>query len=364
MSYGHTVMQIRGSSILLYDEQVRMYSGGGKSIRRMENMRQQAKKAYSGAMTQGSRKRLAKAITIMCQATKPRWITNSVSNKMNYHRFAFITLTVSSPHNITARKAYDDLLSHFLDWMTRTVGAKNPAAKTYVWKAELQKRGQIHYHITTPAFIHMHAIRDKWNDLQRRAGLLDEYAAKHLHYNAPSTDIKETRSVRRADKYLIKELAKSVDAIEVEVREKVLQMVERGELDASRIDEKIEKLRTEKLSTVGKIWGCSGDLAGVGYFTLSETLRHGRMIDQWIREGKARKVSDDFFAVVILEDDVEPPDLLDPGEKAAFNDYLKYVMKREDPKQEAETIPAECLQMELLEVEQEYTWNQLILNLN
>jgi hypothetical protein len=323
-------------------------------------MRKQSKTAYSGGMTMGTRKRLAKAVTIMTQAIKPSWRHNPVSGRMQFHRFSFITLTVSSPENITARQGYDLLLSHFLDWMTRTAAKDDPTAKTYIWKAELQIRGQLHYHITTPAWIHYKDIRAKWNDLQRRAGLLDDYAKKHGHFDPNSTDIHDTRSVKSADRYMLKELGKTISALQLAAVAEVNNMVSRGELPAEQAEEKIKEITAEKIATVGRIWGCSEDLAGVNYFTTVVTRDHEFMIDEWVRLGKARKKVDDFFAIIFC-DGVDPPDLLSNKETAQFRDHLKRAISKELP---ADAIPADCVRHDLVSVEATYIQQDFFSKLN
>jgi hypothetical protein len=357
---GIPLLQVRGSSILFYSEPVRAFTGA-KSIKRQKAMLQNRTKAYSGGLSQGSRKRLAKAVTIMTQAVEPRWITNPCTGKLQYHRFAFITLTVSCAENITAREAYDKLFNHFLDWMTRTAAKKTPALKTYIWKAELQKRGQIHYHITTPGFLHWQEIRDKWNSLQRDAGLLEDYAKKNGHYNPNSTDIHDTRKVAAADRYMIKELCKTISAVQVEAIAEVNKLVAAGELSPALAEEKVEEIKAQKITTIGKIWGCSEDLAGVSYFTIDVTRAHDRMIDEWIERGLARKITDDYFAIVYCEG-VDPPDLLNKFEKLAFKDHLKNTMSRSS--QQPGEVPAACVQMNLVDVEKDYTFDQLQLNFN
>lgn len=273
-------------------------------------------------MTQGSRKRLAKAVTIMSQAIKPRWIHNPVNDRLMFHRFSFMTLTVSDDRNITAREAYDKLFSHFLDWLTRTEGVT-----TYIWKAELQKRGQIHYHVTFPNFIHWRKIRNKWNDLQRQAGLLDGYAKKHKNFDANSTDIHNTQNVKHADKYMLKELGKTISAVQLAAAWEVKQKVAAGEIDPADAQAEIQRIYSEKICTIGKIWGCSEDLLGVGYFTLEVTRAHEKMIDQWEAEGKVRRVVDDYFSIIYC-DNVDPPDILSSLERLNFRQYLDHVLKR------------------------------------
>lgn len=278
-------------------------------------------------MSMGSRKRLARAVTVMAQGIKPRWEHNPVTGRLHYHQFSFITLTVASSTNITHREAYDKLLNHFLDWMTRTVAKEDPRAKTYIWKAELQKRGQIHYHITTPAFIHWREIRRKWNQLQREAGLLDQWAKDHGNFDPNGTDVHDTHNVRSASDYMVKELCKSIHAIQVEAKAEVDQLLEKGEINEQQYEEKLQEVLSMKLNTVGKVWGCSQDLAGVNYYTIPVTRAHEAMIEKWVMEGKARHKIDDYFSIVYC-DNVDPPDLLSAGEKKGFVDYLAQVFDR------------------------------------
>jgi len=321
----------------------------------MANMGKQQATQYSGGMTTGARKRLAKAITIMTQAVKPKWVYNPINCKYQYHTFSFITLTIASPKNITARQAYDALLAPFLDWMRKTM-----QVKTYIWKAELQKRGQIHYHITTPAWIHQREIRNKWNALQRAAGLLDQYAADHGHFNPNSTDVHNTRNIRKMDQYLVKELSKSFAAINVEAINEVNNMVANGELSPALAEEKIKEIEEQKITTIGKIWDCSNDLAGVGYYTIPLTSHHRQMIAQWVQDYKAREKIEDFYALIYV-DDADPPDILSGEERSGLTNYLYQVMNRNEVK---EMIPAACVQMDIVDTETEYTWSQMEIFLN
>jgi hypothetical protein len=323
-------------------------------------MRKQMKAAYSGGMTMGTRKRLARAVTIMTQAIRPAWRHNPVSKRMEFHRFSFITLTVSNSDNITARQGYDLLLSHFLDWMTRTAAKEDPTAKTYIWKAELQVRGQLHYHITTPAWIHYKEIRAKWNDLQRKAGLLDDYAKQHGHFDPNSTDIHNTRSVKNADRYMIKELGKTISAAQLQAIAEVNAMVARGEIPEEMAAEKVKEIQAEKVRTLGRIWGCSEDLAGVNYFTTIVTRDHEYQIAEWERLGMIRKKTDDFFAIIFC-DGVDPPDLLNARESADFKNYLKKVMQRDLPDT---AIPEACVQTDLVSIEATYSQQEFFSLLN
>lgn len=227
--------------MIVYDE----YQGTGSQhtyLKRLLNIQQQQTKTYSGTMTKGAKKRLTKTVDMLLQLSPKRQIYSEVLGKEITHRLSFITLTISeSGQNLTAKEAYQKLLLPFLRWLTRTKGVK-----TYIWKAELQKRGQIHYHITTPSFINWKEIRSKWNNLQRAEGLLDDFYKKFKHLDPNSTDVHEVYKADDLTGYMIKYLAKA---------------------------------ESQEDKTTGKLWDCSSNLKGLKYPTFEMT----RQQDEFLR---------------------------------------------------------------------------------
>lgn len=223
-------------------------------------MREQQKKQYSGLITDGMKKRITKAITLLMEASPNRKIFNPVTGRYMMHKLSFITLTVSdSTRNLDGKEAYDLLLKHFLQWMRRT-----KKIDTYIWKAEYQERGQIHYHITTPSFIVWHELKDKWNNLQRQHGLLDDYYKKKKHYNPNSTDIHKVYKINDLSAYLIKYFVKAY--------------------------------QNEK-SIGGKVWDCSENLKTNKYFTLAQTKFHHDFLEECSNQGVCEKYCTDRFAI-------------------------------------------------------------------
>ncbi len=162
-------------------------------------------KAYSGQMTTGSKKRIKKAIDILVQKSPQKIIWNSVSGKHQPFTLNFVTLTVSCMRNISANEAYKNLMKPFLRKMRKMGGF------SYIWKAELQKRGQIHYHLATNTFLPWQSIRDSWNNLQRKSGYLKQYGLKHGHYQANSTDVHAVYSIGNLPAYLGKYMSNNDD---------------------------------------------------------------------------------------------------------------------------------------------------------
>lgn len=119
---------------------------------------------------------------------------------MFYLNFITLTLSDTQKHNDYVLKEL--LLEPMLRWILQK------GATGYVWKAETQGNGNIHFHITTNKFINYRDIRDKWNTLQFRHGYLDKYFSIHNDYDANSTDVKAVKNVNGAISYMIKYLLK------------------------------------------------------------------------------------------------------------------------------------------------------------
>jgi hypothetical protein len=310
------VMQLRDGYILVYYEQLFTRGWSNKFQNRMQLIKVK-EKAYSGDITQGARKRMAKAVTLMSQIVKPVWMINPVNNRPTPHRFSFVTLTVASGQLLTAREGYDLLLQHFLQWLRRT---KN--VELYVWKAEFQKRGQLHYHLVFPDWIHYAEIRAKWNELQKKAGLLDEYAKKYGHFNPNSTDIHETKGVHNMKAYIMKEMGKSANANKLRAMAMADSLIKAGELPEEKRKATVEDY-TESLVMDGKVWGCSTCLSAAKYFTVGFTSRHEDFVREACAGKKARMKSDPFYSMIFFKDSgTSPPGLLNEFEQMDFERHL------------------------------------------
>lgn len=188
--------------------------------------------AYSCRFTNGARNRLKCATDILLLLAKERKIFNPISNNYHPFRYSFTTLTFSSKKIVDYATSIK-CLEEFLKWLNRTKGAL-----MYVWKLELQKRGQIHFHILSDVFVHWREVRDKWNYIQaRHTDILGG-----MDYN--STDIHSIHQAKDVGQYIAKYISKNEDAPEVLAKMKIK-----------------------------KFWGCSKNLQGQKRFTFQYDAR-------------------------------------------------------------------------------------------
>lgn len=194
---------------------------------------------------------------------------------------SFITLTIASLENMDLNQAYKLLLAPWLRYMKRKQGLTE-----YVWKAEYQRRGQVHYHIATPKYIDWKVVRWQWNKLQRKHRMLDKFALKFGHFNPNSTDIHAMYEVDDALSYMAKEMGKKV------------QNQKKGR---------------------GKVWDCNQGLKG-GRYTCLLGEENEERLDEIMQFDFGRKVECDHCVVLKTPN---PTAVLTKRQKAEYNMHLR-----------------------------------------
>lgn len=212
-------IQIRYKSLVIYHQSaIPCHHMSPAMIAHIKRLRLMAK--YTGIVTKSTQKRIRQAVDKFLQLAKDKKVFNPITQKLQKFKLTFITLTVSeNERNLTANECYHKLLRPFLRWLK-----ESEKVDLYLWKAELQNRGQIHYHITLNEFVHFEDIKTTWNNLQFKWGLLASFKKKYGHYHPNSTDIHAVYKIKDIAAYLVKYLSKTEDV---------------GN------------------STIGKIWDCS-----------------------------------------------------------------------------------------------------------
>lgn len=178
---------------------------------------------YTGIISNYSRKRLKRAIQLMVASAQEKEALNFKTGKMFKFKVNFITLTLPAPQGHHSDKA---IKQKCLDpWIKRM--RRKYKLGSYVWRAERQRNGNLHFHIITDCYIRYDKIRDDWNSCLNALNFIDEFENKHGHRNPNSTDVHAVWKVKNLTQYFIKYMSKS-----------------------SASEDKIE----------GKIWDCSSNL--------------------------------------------------------------------------------------------------------
>ncbi len=233
---------------------------------------------------------------------KPKKLPNTRSGKRRSFKLNFITLDLSSDQVHTDQVIKRELLHQFLLEMR-----KKWHVSLYLWKAEKQKNGRIHFHIITDKFIPWNELRNVWNRIQQKLGYVTcyredrlnwhrdgfnyapqyaprwDYAAQKKAYqeglrtdwdNPNSVDIHATRHIINLKAYFSKEIAKNPDPAKPDRPEEKCPVCG-GTMRTEKGIFCCSSCFYSKTHVSGMLWGCS---------VLLTDLPGGRTdIDTWIQ---------------------------------------------------------------------------------
>lgn len=187
------------------------------------------KTAYQGEMSKGSMKRLQNACELMIAVTPKKTFQSPKDKKQITYRIGLLTLTLSAPQlEITDKQLKTEMLAPFI----RKI--KKYGLKNYIWKAERQANGNLHFHVFIDCYIPKSDISNIWNRLQSKFHFIRNFSQKYGHHEPPSTNIKCVKSTEGLFRYMVKYM---------------LKPMEKGEQKEINSE--------ERELNKGKVWDCS-----------------------------------------------------------------------------------------------------------
>lgn len=140
-----------------------------KRIKKLSNL-QLAKSSFN--LSPASSRLLRHSVSSMILMSSARTVNIDKTKKIYNFKGAFITLTLPAVQfhdDVTIKAAF----SRFLTSLRNTLNLKN-----YVWRMELQKNGNIHFHLVIDKYYTYNMIKYYWNVELKKLGYIARYAAK------------------------------------------------------------------------------------------------------------------------------------------------------------------------------------------
>lgn len=162
---------------------------------------------YTGILSPSAKKKLIKAINLLVAISLPKKAIHFDTKKEFSFRVNFITLTLPAPQGqLSDKELKQKCLKQWIEyWKDRIPGL------SYVWRAERQKNGNLHFHILTDQYIHYKQLRDSWNRSLASTGLINAFEARHGHRHPNSTDVHAVKQIRNLAAYIAKYMSKTED---------------------------------------------------------------------------------------------------------------------------------------------------------
>lgn len=121
-------------------------------------------------------------------------------------RQAFLTLTIPGRCTADHRQVKALILDKFFTYCRNVLGLRD-----YVWTAELQQRGEIHFHCIINQYLPKDRVREAWNRICAGSGIVE----MSERGDRPSTEIEAVKSYNGSRSYAAKYLGKALDSGEI-----------------------------------------------------------------------------------------------------------------------------------------------------
>lgn len=237
-----------------------------KTPEQIENEKNLKDNATKGVLSKKATGKLKNAINWLVVSSKSKMIKNPKSGKFFSFKINLITLTLPSEQIVSDNKIKSDLLNPFLVLLRSRYDFQN-----YVWKAEAQENGNIHFHITTDTYIPHEELNFLWNRLLKKKGYMQAYRDKfrfmsfdnykqfsNEYTNATLSDIKKRFEFGTATNW---ERPNSTD----------IHAVKNVKDLAAYLASYMSKKEEGKRPLEGRLWGCSYALSNSNKCTIEIT---------------------------------------------------------------------------------------------
>lgn len=234
-------LQIRPGCLLLYDISYWNYIGSYRQKDRLNNTLPVNEK-YTGKMNEKARSKLRFAINLLVAQAKWKQVENPTTGKLYRFKINFITLTLSAPQNkVSDKMVKSKMLEPWLKNMRNVYGLRS-----YVWRAERQKNGNIHFHVTTDTYLSYECIRDVWNYQQSKFHFITHFQNRNNSIYPNSTDVHSVANIKNLASYLVKYMVKDekgLDTIDGKVWDCSLNLKLRDRVTYEMSDEDFKLMR-------------------------------------------------------------------------------------------------------------------------
>lgn len=205
-----------------------------------------------GTVSKNTAKRMCKLIENAVNGVYAGYDWKKDYKDQPYITFLTTTLPAKQMHT---DKVIKRAFTVFLENLVKTYGVK-----FYLWKAEAQKNGNIHFHVLIDRYVEHTTVRRLWNSQMKSLGYINQYAKNMIEkgfvYNPHS---KKSREIQHLD-YILnkKEGFKNPNTTDIHSLKGIKNV-------ASYMIKYLTKNEPDKRPIIGRLWGCSRNIKFLKY---------------------------------------------------------------------------------------------------
>lgn len=283
----------------------------------------------NGNVSDIAERKIKKAIDYLVTTSTEKNVRIRRTGKNIKFKIAFITLTLPSKQLHSDKEIIHKCLNSLLIELMKSYHVHN-----YVWRAEKQKNGNLHFHLLINKFVPWSELRDRWNRIVNKLNYVDNYRSflkkwhengfkvrkdllskwdeqaqllayqkgKASDFNNPnSIDIHSVKKIKNIRAYLTKYLTKN----------------EKNENTNENEQNDLQK-------QTGRIWGCNHELSNIKGYKCEVDNETELELKNLVQSGRIRSFKSEYFTVLT----VDYRELISLGAKHLFEYFCNYLFER------------------------------------
>lgn len=237
----------------------------------------------------------------------------------------FITLTLPASQEHSSSFITHYILRSFL----KRLQYKFRSA-SYVWKAELQENGNIHYHLILDRFISWRWIRTNWNSVLENYNYITRFKNKYGHQDPNSTDVRGLKNKKKAAYYISKYIKKTDHKTQIKQEQLNQAQIQKFK---EQPQENIANflIYSYKNELPGRKWGCSTNYKNYKNINLDDTDFNVMQLFRKALQESTRHLEFDYVDVFLFQEDSKTSKIINKAFKQQRNHDAQYFKHNPPP---------------------------------
>lgn len=199
-------------------------------------------------MTKKQGNRLRYYLNLLKDCSKQKRVYNKEKNKWFKFKLNIITLTLPSAQVHSDNEIHEKCFKPFI-----RAFKQDAKSLLYIYKAEVQDNGNLHYHLTTNSYFHHRQLRNCWNMYVNKLGYVD----RSVSATPNSTDVHSIKSLDEWTNYMVGYLSKKDLYTKTLKRYFAIYAKKTSNRDALLFDLPKNYFKHIKRRVTIKVWDCS-----------------------------------------------------------------------------------------------------------
>ena len=263
-------------------------------------------RSANGHVSKNATRKMKRSLDYLLLMAAPKIGHTPKSGKKFSFRVVFVTLTLPSTQIHSDNEIKRTILNSFLIELTRYHNVKN-----YLWRAEKQKNGNIHFHLIIDKFILFNELRKRWNRICNKLGYVDKYQLNQKEYFKNGFKLRPDKSGKWTEERQYKAYLEGVkcdwtspnstDIHSIKFISNLKNYVTKYlTKDESEVRKNAETIQEEHKQS-GRIWGCNQELSNIKGFNSEVDNETKTALEKIIKESGCNRYDATYFSVFYVD---------------------------------------------------------------